>query len=224
MTGTEFLEFAKKHEVEMWREGERIRYRARAGKVTQKAVKAMQSLRNELLPLLEERTPAPVEEVTDPYPFDALVGEYRQGRRHLSDVLHLLENPDVDDSLKECIRQVMTQKALEARELPEQRQPSQLEQVGDFLTRVAGEGDLLAKYADLIARAERGELAKGREIALCAWERCEDLNHVVLFAVERYHRLKRTGSKILGYVASAELITLHCAKEAQKALEAEGVA
>jgi hypothetical protein len=105
MTGTQFLEYAKKHNVELWREGERIRYRAEAGKVNQKAIETMKSLRAELLPLLPERTPPLAEEVVDPYRFDTIVIEVLEGERPVSDVLHLLENPDVDEHLKGCIRE-----------------------------------------------------------------------------------------------------------------------
>jgi hypothetical protein len=107
MTGTQFLEYAKKHSVELWREGEKIRYRAEAGKVNQKAIETMKSLRQELLPLLEDRAPALVEGVVDPYRFEKTVCEVLKGRSPVSDVLHLLSNPDVDRHLKGSIRKAM---------------------------------------------------------------------------------------------------------------------
>lgn len=220
MTGTQFLEYAKKHDVELWREGEKIRCRAEAGKVNQKAIETMKSLREELLPLLEDRTPALVEEVVDPYRFDTIVLEVLEGKRPVSDVLYLLENSDVDEHLKAHIRKAM-------RDTKTKLTPvNRLERVGDILARVIEEqrADPLAEYADLIDRAGRGELAKGREILLCDWESCEDLNLVVLMAVDRYHRFKGSGSRILGYVGEGELTTLRRAKAAQEALETEGVA
>ena len=45
---------------------------------------------------------------------------------------------------------------------------------------------LLAPYADLIARAERGELLRGETMHLSSWERTNDLNIVVLAARQTF--------------------------------------
>lgn len=48
----------------------------------------------------------------------------------------------------------------------------------------------LADFSELIARARRGELAKGRRIALTACAMCEDLNLYVTLAEPRIERLR----------------------------------
>ena len=80
----------------------------------------------------------------------------------------------------------------------------------------------LEDFSELIDRARRGELAKGRKIALSVCATCDDLNLYVTLAEPR---IRRTGASNLLHrdgLLEQEREALHAVANAQAAIEVEG--
>jgi len=201
MNGVQFLEHAKKNGVEVWKEGERLKYRAQR-ELPPKAIELLKTLKSELLPLVEDRA--------DPFERCIMVYRVLRGEALIETILPLLKDPETDANLRLWI-----QRAFEGWGYDDSGSP---------VSPTTSSENRLGEYADLLTRARAGLLVCGREILLSGGERCEDLNRVVLLAEERYRRFNSSKTLTQRNLATRELEALYRAKKAQESLETEGLA
>lgn len=98
MNPTQFLEYATKAGVEVWKEGERLRYRSPKA-LPSKALELLKQLKPELLLLVEDRS--------DPFLADGLVLSALKGELTPESLLPLLEDPATDDNLRMWIQRTL---------------------------------------------------------------------------------------------------------------------